>query len=256
MDHSEQNSGTLPSASCCSNVLHNVECASLAQPSLLKSAFCASLLFHGTVFSLLSVTRGVWDGYGKTPARLPVLMVEFIPDLKPESASVEPVKPPNPNPAPGPAIREQPKVVLPAVEPVLPSIDLADLTFPVAAHASLNLVDVSTKIIPAIGVSQSGPEPGEFSEGITAHGHYLSNPKPAYPKAAKRQKQEGLVLLSVSLSATGIPEEVSVKRSSNFALLDDAAVEAVRKWKFVPTMVRGVAVSSKVDVPLEFKIEE
>ena len=63
--------------------------------------------------------------------------------------------------------------------------------------------------------------------------HYLSNPPPEYPEIAQELGQEGTVLLKVKVSASGLVLQVSVHRSSGYSSLDAAAINAVRRWKFV-----------------------
>lgn len=55
---------------------------------------------------------------------------------------------------------------------------------------------------------------------------------PEYPPRAVRQGQEGTVLLRVDLDAAGLPLAVAVERSSGHRLLDQAALAAVRRWRF------------------------
>jgi protein TonB len=83
---------------------------------------------------------------------------------------------------------------------------------------------------------------------------YLSNPRPDYPEVARRQHQEGLVILSVEVDSDGRPSEVSVAHGSGFPLLDQAAVQAVRSWRFEPARAGGIPVSSRVDVPVRFRL--
>jgi protein TonB len=63
---------------------------------------------------------------------------------------------------------------------------------------------------------------------------YLDNPAPAYPATSKRLGEDGTVVLRVRVTPEGRPDTVTVERSSGFARLDRAALDAVRQWKFVP----------------------
>jgi len=74
---------------------------------------------------------------------------------------------------------------------------------------------------------------------------------PIYPASAQRAGQEGTVLLSITVDANGQPLDVQVERSSGFDVLDAAAVQAVKKWRFnhSSTMV-------KVRVPITFKLKQ
>lgn len=80
------------------------------------------------------------------------------------------------------------------------------------------------------------------------------NPAPRYPYSARRRRQEGRVTLRVQVSATGRTTAVVVRNSSGHGLLDDAAVEVVRRWRFVPARKSGIAVAGVVDVPIVFRL--
>lgn len=82
--------------------------------------------------------------------------------------------------------------------------------------------------------------------------NYGSNPKPEYPGIATRRGWEGTVRLLVKVTAEGNSEKVSVQRSSGHDVLDEAAVEAVEKWKFIPARRGDTPVPSTVIVPINF----
>jgi protein TonB len=83
---------------------------------------------------------------------------------------------------------------------------------------------------------------------------YLLNPKPAYPSMSRRLGEEGRVMLWVMVEADGLPSKVEVRTSSGHARLDQAAVDAVRNWKFVPARRGSEPVSAPVIVPLSFAL--
>jgi TonB family protein len=83
---------------------------------------------------------------------------------------------------------------------------------------------------------------------------YLNNPAPYYPQAAKRKGIQGKVMLNVIVKADGTPATVQVYHSSGFSALDEAALEAVRQWKFVPARRGGEFVQASVVVPVDFKM--
>lgn len=84
---------------------------------------------------------------------------------------------------------------------------------------------------------------------------YARNPPPEYPNSSRRREEEGVVLLSVVVSATGDALSVEIAKSSGYAALDQAALEAVRRWKFLPGKIQGAAVQQKVLVPVRFKLD-
>jgi len=84
--------------------------------------------------------------------------------------------------------------------------------------------------------------------------NYLNNPAPYYPQSAKRKGIQGKVLLNVVVKIDGTPHTVQVSRSSGSSALDEAALEAVKQWKFIPARRSGEFVQATVIVPVEFKI--
>ena len=84
---------------------------------------------------------------------------------------------------------------------------------------------------------------------------YLHNPKPVYPHASRRLGEQGKVLLRVYVSAAGLAEKVEIKLSSSFARLDQAAEDAVSRWRFVPAKRGDQAIAAWVQVPITFQLE-
>lgn len=84
---------------------------------------------------------------------------------------------------------------------------------------------------------------------------YLNNPKPEYPAVSLRLGETGRVVLNVQVSATGTVEQVSVRTSSGSERLDQAALKAVKQWKFIPARRGDEAVAAQVLVPITFKTE-
>ncbi len=86
--------------------------------------------------------------------------------------------------------------------------------------------------------------------------NYFQNPPPEYPEMAKQMRQEGLVMLAVDVDREGMPGQVEIKKSSGFRLLDQAAIKAVRHWKFQPGRIGDLPVESKVEIPIKFSLQE
>lgn len=84
---------------------------------------------------------------------------------------------------------------------------------------------------------------------------YLVKPQPAYPAMARRLGIEGLVLVRVQVSATGVPGQVSVAQSSGANALDEEALRAVRESRFEPARRGDVAVAHVVEVPIRFRLK-
>jgi protein TonB len=98
--------------------------------------------------------------------------------------------------------------------------------------------------------------PGTPTAGASsARPRYKLNPPPLYPPAARRRGQQGIVLLSVRVDASGRPEAVDVQASSGFRVLDEAARAAVERWEFEPGRLNGAPVPSQAEVPIRFELD-
>ena len=85
---------------------------------------------------------------------------------------------------------------------------------------------------------------------------YLDNPVPGYPSLSKRLGEQGKVMLRVLVNSQGFPDKVEIDKSSGFARLDNAALQAVEHWKFVPARQGAQAVIASVIVPVSFILEK
>jgi protein TonB len=76
------------------------------------------------------------------------------------------------------------------------------------------------------------------------------NRPPAYPVQAAVLGQHGAVVVVIHVAENGSATGVDIVESSGFDVLDQAAVAAVRKWRFHPAMQNGQAVA--FDMPFRF----
>lgn len=81
---------------------------------------------------------------------------------------------------------------------------------------------------------------------------YLQNPRPEYPSLSRRLGEQGRVVLRVRVEPSGVASQVELQRSSGFNRLDEAALQAVRRWKFVPARRGSEAIAEWVLVPIPF----
>lgn len=108
-----------------------------------------------------------------------------------------------------------------------------------------------TSVTPSAAENVVNKATAAFTEA-NFNANYGSNPKPKYPGIAVSRGWEGTVRLLVKVSAEGDSEEVTVQHSSGYEVLDEAAIEAVERWKFIPAKRGDTAVSSSVVVPINF----
>ena len=70
--------------------------------------------------------------------------------------------------------------------------------------------------------------------GAAPQPRVLEEVKPDYPNRCRHRGEEGTVQLVVAIDQTGHPVQVSVATSSGHPLLDEAAIQAVQRWRFSP----------------------
>jgi TonB family protein len=75
---------------------------------------------------------------------------------------------------------------------------------------------------------------------------------PQYPPAALEAKVQGVVTLEVVLDADGVPADVYVVRG--IPELDAAAIDAVKQWRYEPTLMNGVPVPVTMTVTVNFSL--
>ncbi len=78
--------------------------------------------------------------------------------------------------------------------------------------------------------------------------------RPVYPPFAQAAKVEGMVILEAVINERGGVERLKLLRSA--PLLDAAAIEAVRKWRYTPTLLNGTPVSVLMTITVHFKLHD
>lgn len=168
--------------------------------------------------------------------------------------------------------RQQRTVAEPAEPaPAKPPAPVAELTMPVgdALWPSDDRMPSDASLVSSLGLAGAArgadgvggrPGLGAGDHGST-HGPGFSlgsatNPMPSYPPAARRRGVEGKVVLDVLVSAEGQALAVDIARSSGSAMLDEAARETIRRWRFRPAMRGGKATEARAAVPVQFSLIE
>jgi TonB family protein len=78
---------------------------------------------------------------------------------------------------------------------------------------------------------------------------------PQYPEALKTAEREGEVLLAVTIDDQGKVVAIKVKRSDD-VLFTKAAKAALKKCEFTPGMQNGMPVTTIIDIPIKFVLDE
>ena len=218
-------------------------------------------------------------------ARPPVLPVQLVtldaeprpePPAPPAPRPRERLKPPRLVEAPtakdsSPAAKAEPAPPAPlpiaaTAPPVAPApVDSAPALAPSDAVA-LATPPMTTIVpsVPSTGPAAPGGAPitaatrpsTAVPEGLTQYarpqGGYQV--RPSYPAAPRRLGIQGTTMLRVHVLADGRSGDVRVQESAGHPELDDAAVDAVRRWRFEPARRGAEAIAMWVLLPVEFKL--
>ncbi len=202
------------------------------------------------------------------------------PQVRPEVAP----PPPPPKPAPPPKPKKQvkpPPAPVPEPVPVPPALALPRPAPPAAPVKTTAGLAAGKTAPPGRGAGSSAPGSGSGAGSGTGAGAgggtgtgrgagsgsalqgYLHQVKSilernkSYPPMARRRHEEGVVVVSFTISADGAIAGVSIARSSGHSLLDQAAQETVsRTRKFPPIPAELQRSQLKIEVPLSFRLHK
>lgn len=180
------------------------------------------------------------------------------------------ILPPIPRVAPQPTAPPLPHVPPRAAAPAPIKRPIAAVAAPLQAPAPQALTDAihSPPLDVAPRVTSPGPAASPAASPIAAapsaastvelpssNADYLHNPKPAYPKLSQQRDEQGTVVVHVQIGANGHALQAEIKQSSGFHRLDQAALDAALRWRYLPGKRAGVPETMWVDVPFSFIFE-
>ncbi|MGV8991358.1 MAG: energy transducer TonB [Thiobacillus sp.] len=234
----------------------------IAPPRLSLGVLAGVLLIHaGIVAGILTLTKPTQSI--TLPAPLYVRLIDAA-TAQPEPAPspVQPSMQPPPPITPKPVLTAPPAPAKPAAEAVQPVRQP-----PPAEPARPDLA----RSEPARAEPQAAPTPAPAPAAMEAprvvppppplpvtqprfNADYLDNPKPPYPSASRRMGEEGEVRLRVHVDTAGQAQQIEVYRSSGFPRLDQAALDTVKQWRFVPARQGDQPIPAWVIVPIKFSL--
>lgn len=203
------------------------------------------------------------------PVSPPVALAPFKPEPKPEpkpkpetASKPKPKVEPQPKPKPLLATKPPPKSVARATPPTrLPKADSATPIMPAQASMA-GPAGVATGANGGAAPAKSGS--GSSLRGTAPDGHAAGDsqatpayqPKPTYPAFARRLGHEGRVVIRIQVLSSGAVAAASIERSSGYAVLDEAALASIKRWRFRPAQRAGQPVDATLNVPITFKLQE
>lgn len=112
-------------------------------------------------------------------------------------------------------------------------------------------------------MDESANQPRQVNQGVSnqepvliTRPSFTARPTPpSYPRQARRRGVEGVATYEVWLDAEGKQIKQALVNSSGALMLDNAALKAIKKWKFSPHTVNGRAIAHRVQIPVRFKLD-
>ncbi len=170
------------------------------------------------------------------------LSADLTPPPPPPQAAQQPprtpVQPASPIVAPPPPIT----LTLPA-----PTIATAPVAAPVVVPAPAPAAAPAPVAAPA----PAAPAAPAIAKGRDLSANLVDASPPRYPIDSRRAREQGTVVLNVTVGLDGRVADIGLSRSSGFDRLDRAALAAVRHWRWTPTRQNGqtVMVQGLVSIP-------
>jgi protein TonB len=114
----------------------------------------------------------------------------------------------------------------------------------------------AVKETPPVQQNATPPSPVVLDAEPDYKADYLNNPRPPYPMVARRMGYHGKVVLDVEVLAEGKAGDVKLHQSCGHDILDNAALQTVKTWRFTPARRFGQAVTQRFLVPIKFSLED
>lgn len=174
--------------------------------------------------------------------------------------AVEIVAPPAVAPPLPPQVRREPRRS--ARSEAQPRLKQPSRLIPISAALNLDLAvgevggdfDLSFPLASGGLLSDVGAMVFEVSD-LDDPPRLLVGADPVYPPRARARQQEGAVTLEFVVRENGEIADIGVASSHPGEIFVDAALDAVRRWRFSPGTLRGEPVSVRVRQTIEFRLE-
>ena len=184
---------------------------------------------------------------------VPAEVLSQLVDAPAPKVEPAPPAPPVPQKQSSPAVHKKPVARAPAQAQAQP---LAVAEAAPAAEVVAAVV-AAAPATPAPAAAAPGPTapPAPTVQLPSSDADYLQNPKPAYPALSKRLGEQGKVIVRALIGADGTAHKAEIRQSSGFERLDQAALNTVLKWRYMPGKRGGVAEDMWFNVPINFVLE-
>jgi protein TonB len=197
---------------------------------------------------------------------VPLLATDTLPKLT-DSIILTPVALPPPDPPAPPITRTastaqrtqrdvapvEPHDEILDEQPRAPSVECANCVVDPTAVSAFFGAEGGTG--PAVPLPPPPPSPPSKPVRLSAYEmpRKIHDVAPTYPTIARTANVEGVVIIEAVIAVDGTVRDARILRS--VPLLDRAALDAVKQWRYAPTRLGGVAVPVIVTVTVQFRLQ-
>ena len=215
--------------------------------------FVLSFLVHAIVLCAAMVVRLVATTELPDPPRSTTFMMAAaeVPEVQPPAAPRQQTTVSDVSPHVVPL--EAPTSIAPEVPTDIPDIAPVEGAIPGGSSFSNGeLIGTGPPPPPAPRVVPPPPPQPIRPGGNVRPPQKIHHVAPTYPAIAQAARVAGTVILEALIAEDGSVREVRVLKS--LPLLDASAVDAVRQWRFTPTLLNGVPVQVIMSVTVTFTL--
>lgn len=200
----------------------------------------AILIFHVLLIAALVQVRS----HVQRMQEAKLTVVNLSPPPPPPSAETPPPPPSTPEIVTPPPIVQTP---VPPVQTVQTTPDPVPVPTPQRAVVA----------VPTPSPAAVSPAPPSLIQGGDLSAQMIAGKPPRYPIESRRKREQGTVVLTLTLGIDGVVDSIAISQSSGFARLDEAARDAVRKWRWSPVVRNGqpMRVKGVVEIPFVLRSE-
>lgn len=236
-------------------LMHDVDAELLPMPDRYGSSFRPRFAAVGITLGVHAVLAGALLSLGVSATRQHAARIVAV-DLTPSSVTKQPE--PEQAQEPSPMQPRQLDVAVRAPDLPAPTVQPAIALAPAMIQPAAVMMAAPPAAEPA-ALAPAPPAPPASPatvQGGDLGTRVLSAPPPRYPVQSRRRREQGTVELLLTLGPDGLVETISVSRSSGFERLDDAALSAVRRWRWEPAVQAGAPVRVRGIVAIPFVLAE
>ena len=96
--------------------------------------------------------------------------------------------------------------------------------------------------------------PPSVTRSTVTRPNIITSSRPAYPRVARESGWEGTVIVRTLIDTNGNPSQIKIRKSCGHPTLDQAAQNAIQRWKFQPAKDGNIPISKWVDIPVKFDL--